>query len=425
MAGIFLLDDAFIGDEYVALLDCLSFQNLADLAETNQCASRCVRSYAMGFPTFIKQHFWPPRSGYILLFGLHHAHPMMRLGESFGRFHERIHPSPIAKLDLSGLGWNATGFVASGNFLSELDVTDLPPSGLGRLQPNVCMLDNGDVFYCGGSHGTCSRVPGVISGSDCSDCLSVVAATFNVHTRVWNRLPDMPEGRIAASTCQVDNRVILIGGEGPGPKWGSSYAQTVLCFDLLKHEWVHCTDDPLTLYFPQKPGPGYSNSAIGVVDNRHVIVAGGCDKGSDYCGETVENCNEAWILDTGYWEDPWTQLPPMPKTHESSSSHSGLVLADGRFAVLSKHNFLAYNFARHEWDQLPPPPTDIDGQVVAVGTLLMAVDSDQSVGLYFPDESCWRTVPLPKPPRQFGISLGVRINNHQLFLQGCTALHIH
>jgi N-acetylneuraminic acid mutarotase len=117
-----------------------------------------------------------------------------------------------------------------------------------------CVVDGKIYVIGGGSH---DYAPG--------DTFFDLVSRFDPETGVWENLDSLPESRVGAYACHINNRIYLFGGT---KDWSSPNSATVYIYDIDKDEWTSGTDMPGGIAF-----------AGGCVYDNKVYLAGGLKEG--------------------------------------------------------------------------------------------------------------------------------------------------
>jgi hypothetical protein len=262
-----------------------------------------------------------------------------------------------------------------------IEILNDSPAGLGRSEVVVCQLSEDSFFYCGGY---------VSSSFD----LSVVAAVFSVTTRRWQELPNMPEGRTDAVAYLVDKQVVIFGGLLSDAELLSDIesASAVLCFDLLQNRWVgqteHCIPNDEFL-----DGTHFASAKL--LDGR-IVFAGKSYINNHFFaaeyGPLFGESTEVRIFEP--IAKMWSILPNMD--HELGTQ-TGILLANGDFAVLTNKHFSAFDFNDQTWRPLPPCKVKGGNKIYSVTRLnqhMIVVVGTKQVSVYDELHQRWFNLPL-------------------------------
>lgn len=273
----------------------LSFADLRNLSLSNKPTHAAVQKLAGTWPQEIRN--LPKQPSSLLMFGIHGACSI----DDVGLYR---HPAPIIRFQVDSLSYDDKSKKLMGQPWSEMAVNNSQPPSLGRLHPSVCSAnDSGSkIFYCGGrlyvDGGDDVRWSSV---QDMTRSESKTTGIFDTETCIWARLPQMPEPRSGAGIFRIGSRIyVLVGREG------SAGSRSTLCFDLDQERWIESGFDAF-------PGNAYAGTAVVVIDQSTVIVAG---------GETITEWHNEYGLLTGQSSavfslntnsGVWTQLSDLPE----------------------------------------------------------------------------------------------------------------
>jgi len=297
----------------------LAFIDLRSLFATCQKLRSDVLSLISTWPTAVQEHFWswPQRGSNILVFGNHHTRPIVPQHVYDDRMPSKfLNPSPILRFCFDHVAFDVLTGRLTGNPWSELVQANTPPQGHGRIGPGVCLLDT-SVFYCGGR---------MIADSNEYVCgfnrnTSSVAMMFELETRMWRRLPDMPTSKSAAGVCRVGNQVLVMCGETfrGCRRYPSS---SIFLFDLVHERWTEEEEHGIP------PFPGSSEADFTILQDKEeeVFVAGGTFKFSEPGWGEVEyesrysedgsheivTCAVREVFHLSLSSRIWTSLPELP-----------------------------------------------------------------------------------------------------------------
>jgi len=288
--------------KYVALID------LRSLSTTCQELRSAVLELVSTWPAALQEHFWnwPQRGSKILVFGCHHGQPGHNLN-NLG-----LNPSPIIQFGFDNIAVDGLNGRLTGNPWSELVQANCPPQGHGRSSPGVCLLDTG-VFYCGGRMIASTNEP-ILQGHQIECRTSSVAMLFELETRTWRRLPDMPTAKFGAEVFRIGSKVLVMCGEEPCLLGGMcTQSSSILCFDWVHERWMTQEEHQI----PPFPGKAFAGFAIGQVAEEDVLVAGGI---MCWDGDTLEHCHQVFLLSLSSLT--WTRMANLPIECEPRSFHS-------------------------------------------------------------------------------------------------------
>jgi N-acetylneuraminic acid mutarotase len=122
---------------------------------------------------------------------------------------------------------------------------------------------------------------------------------------MWERLPDMPEGKWGHASVGCDSRIYVAGG---GDDQGK-HSATMFAFDLATNQWSKCADAPTA-----------RQSEVLAAVNGKVYWIGGHDS---TLGEKGGKTNICAMYDPP--TDQWTVMSPMPTAREDMG---GVVVGD-------------------------------------------------------------------------------------------------
>lgn len=115
---------------------------------------------------------------------------------------------------------------------------------------------------------------------------------LDLQTGCWSNLPDMPTARCSAGVTVLGDKLVIVGGK-EGGCCGSDTSKSVLQFDAVNQAWSQLPDMPF----------GRCNASAAVIDSKLVVLGGQDDRYK--------------VLKTVSQFDPatqcWTQLPDMPE----------------------------------------------------------------------------------------------------------------
>jgi N-acetylneuraminic acid mutarotase len=117
-----------------------------------------------------------------------------------------------------------------------------------------CVVDGKIYIMGGGSH---DYAPG--------ETFFDLVSRLDPETGVWENLDSLPESRVGAYACHINNKIYLFGGT---KDWNSPNTATVYIYDIEKDEWTSGTDMPQGISF-----------AGGCVYDNKVYLAGGLKEG--------------------------------------------------------------------------------------------------------------------------------------------------
>jgi hypothetical protein len=326
-------------------------------------------------------------------------------------------PNPIIEICFDKLDYEPKkGLI--GDPCRKIEILNDIPAGLGRHQVCVCQLSEGEFFYCGG----------YVADNMRETDLSLVSAIFSVRTKKWEVLPTMPQGRCDAVACLSDEKIIIFGGFVAL----TNSVSTVLCFDLSQKRWLDKTEHGI----PDNDFlRGYDFAKAKLHDGR--IVLAGKSYIDDYhesYGPLVGSSCEVQSFEP--LSKVWSRLPDM---EHKLSSQTGILLAYGHFAVLTKNFFTAYDFNNQRWYPLPQCTMKKNREIIGVARInqhmIVAIGTIR-VKIYDELHRQWFDLPLKHTKDIFddgdfsviadcavGSKIGVFFNNTKPFGIGTPSHH--
>ena len=202
----------------------------------------------------------------------------------------------------------------------------------------------------------------------------------------WVPLAPMPTARQEVAVAEVNGRVFVIGGFGPG---GEAVA-TVEVYDPASDQWE--TRTPL-------PAPTH-HAAAAVVDGRLFVVGG-------YSGGRVSWTPLRTVYEYDEARSSWSTRAPLrqPRGGLAVAAVGGRLHAVGGSADSASAAHEVYEPASDRWTEAPPMPTARDhlaavafqGKLWAIGGRTSFVGTQfAAVEIYDPATSTWSNgTPLP------------------------------
>lgn len=226
---------------------------------------------------------------------------------------------------------------------------------------------------------------------------------YNICSKQWHRLPDLPTPRSGLSACVVKGSFYVVGGRNNSHD-GNMDCNSLEMYDSLRKQWV--TKCPMSV--PR------NRVGVGVIDNM-IYAVGGSQGQQHHC--TVERYDPDC--------DKWTNVAPMKikRIGVGVASLNRLLYAVGGYDGANRlRSAECYDPEVNEWSPIPPMNTTrsgagvagMDNHIYAVG----GYDSNcqlKSVERYDTSTKTWEFVAPMRSPRS---ALSVCVLSGKLYVLG-------
>ncbi len=192
---------------------------------------------------------------------------------------------------------------------------------------------------------------GLIAGFQSTRTVEV----YNTRTRVWRRIPDMPQRLHHHGMCALQGKLWVIGGYT-----GRTFSPTAQChmYDPSKKLWSRIAD------LPQARG-----ALVAVAIGGRIYAVGGVERFAGVVARLT-------VYDPG--TNSWKTLPSMPtaREHLAATELGGkLFVAGGRRSGRLFQAVESFDPAKRSWTTHPPMPTArggtgaaaLDGRLIVLG----------------------------------------------------------